>query len=185
MSQSFEATLVRFCAPTLAGIKPGGLFQFKDAEARLRRKAELWDEQLQGLGVRVRLMRYAPRQGSGLVYVYRPTALARRLSGTGTRAMLAELGYDITQPESMLDTLERRLRPAGDFPHEIGLFLGYPLADVVGFMEHRGQNCTYCGCWKSYSDPKSAAFYSDLCRQRTQELCRSYASGVPLVRLAA
>ena len=39
---------------------------------------------------------------------------------------------------------------AADFPHEIGVFLGYPLEDVVGFIRHRGKCFTCCGCWKSY-----------------------------------
>lgn len=39
-----------------------------------------------------------------------------------------------------------------DFPHEIGVFLGYPLKDVVGFIQNKGKNCKCCGCWKVYSD---------------------------------
>ena len=33
---------------------------------------------------------------------------------------------------------------------EIGLFLGYPVEDVLGFIENAGQNCKCCGCWKVY-----------------------------------
>ena len=39
----------------------------------------------------------------------------------------------------------------GDFPHEIGLLLGYPPEDVIGFIENRGQNPLYIGYWKVYS----------------------------------
>ena len=34
--------------------------------------------------------------------------------------------------------------------HEIGVFLDYPLEDVVGFIENAGQNYKCSGCWKVY-----------------------------------
>ena len=51
-----------------------------------------------------------------------------------------------------LDRLRIRLAESS-FPHEIGLFLGYPLADVQGFIAHCGRNYRLCGCWKVYGDP--------------------------------
>ena len=36
------------------------------------------------------------------------------------------------------------------FPHEIGVFLGYPLEDVIGFIKNSGQNSICTGCWKVY-----------------------------------
>ena len=38
------------------------------------------------------------------------------------------------------------------FPHEIGVFLGYPLQDVIGFIENKGMNSKYTGLWKVYGD---------------------------------
>ena len=65
-------------------------------------------------------------------------------------------GYaeDMTVPV-MLTMLGNRIS-CESFPHEIGVFLGYPLADVEGFIRNAGQNCLLCGCWKVYSDPESA-----------------------------
>lgn len=185
MNQSFESALVAFCAPTLAGLKPAGLFHARGDGRALRRKAKEWDERLKGLGIRVRIVKRCEGQGASLVYAYRPLALSRRLSGTGTKALLAELGYDTADLEAMLKRLEERLNEADEFPHEIGVFLGYPLADVVGFMEHQGRNCTCCGCWKSYSDPKAAEVYFRRVKECTEALKRSYAAGTPLVGLAA
>ena len=48
--------------------------------------------------------------------------------------------------------LKERLRTSACFPHEIGLFLGYPLPDVIGFIRNRGRNCKCCGFWKVYSN---------------------------------
>lgn len=41
-----------------------------------------------------------------------------------------------------------------DFPHEMGLILGYPVEDVRGFIENNGQNYLYSGYWKVYENLK-------------------------------
>lgn len=38
------------------------------------------------------------------------------------------------------------------FPHEMGLLLGYPVEDVIGFMLYGGKNSLYSGYWKVYED---------------------------------
>jgi len=55
-----------------------------------------------------------------------------------------------------LTTLRRRLAGAGDgdFPHEVGLFLGYPPEDVLGFIRQDGAHCVCSGIWKAYADPE-------------------------------
>jgi hypothetical protein len=40
-------------------------------------------------------------------------------------------------------------------PHEIGIFLGIPLPDVLGFIRNRGKKALVSGCWKVYHDPAS------------------------------
>ena len=71
--------------------------------------------------------------------------------------ILAPWGYDLSQPlEQVLAHLSQRVDQGGTFPHEIGLFLGYPVEDVVGFMEHKGQNFKLCGPWKVYGDVEAA-----------------------------
>ena len=60
----------------------------------------------------------------------------------------------------MLKRLSQRIRLYADgqtdFPHEIGAFLGYPLADVESFIENRGKNYAYLGYWKVYHDVEQA-----------------------------
>ena len=38
------------------------------------------------------------------------------------------------------------------FPHEMGVFLGYPMADVKGFIKYEGKNYLYSGYWKVYEN---------------------------------
>ena len=52
--------------------------------------------------------------------------------------------------------LRLRSAKAGGFPHEIGLFLGYPLEDVTGFIAAGGAEYRCSGCWKVYGDVEQA-----------------------------
>lgn len=76
---------------------------------------------------------------------------------------------------SNLVSLSRR-----EFPHEIGLFLGYQPEDVEGFRRHRGRSCKLCGYWKVYSDMERAQRLFrryDRCREG---LCARLAGGASL-----
>mgnify|MGYP002197944272 CR=1 FL=1 len=37
-------------------------------------------------------------------------------------------------------------------PHELGIFLGFPLEDVKDFMECKEKKCLLCGYWKVYNN---------------------------------
>ena len=110
--------------------------------------------------------------------------------GFGTILVNIPLSGAITQiidnekVEGALSTLCTRLCVREEFPHEIGLFLGYPLGDVVGFMEHKGKNCLCCGCWKAYTDACAAKRQFDRFNKCTCVYRRLYGEGRPLTKLA-
>lgn len=60
------------------------------------------------------------------------------------------------------------------FPHEIGLFLGYPPADVAAFIRNRGKNYAALGLWKSYVDPDHARAVWARYRRCTHAYTRTY-----------
>ena len=72
-----------------------------------------------------------------------------------------------------------------EFPHEIGLFLGYPPADVEGFIAHKGAGFLACGGWKAYADPKGALQAFQRNRQCADEFRSLHAQGAPLEALAS
>lgn len=151
-----DKALVVHCAPTLAGLKTGSLFTaLHRPEAPLAEQAAAWDRRLAGKGVRLAVLRRG-RQGS-LLYVYRPARLAADLARPRVADFLARRGYDGLDASGAVEQLRRRLAAEASFPHEIGLFLGYPLEDVEGFIANSGRNCKCCGCWKVYGDEEQAA----------------------------
>lgn len=150
-----ERCLVEYCAPTLAGIKTASMFciPLEDAGC-LEAQVAQWDAALRGKGLSLRMLR---RQGNrALLYLFRPARLQQDLDQPGARSLLARYGYRAFQAEEALAQLQTRLREQGGFPHEIGLFLGYPLGDVAGFIRNRGKNCKCSGCWKVYCNELEA-----------------------------
>lgn len=130
----------------------------------------------------LRLLQLGPDRA--LIYVYRIRRLVRDLADPEIRQFLADCGYRDFSVEGALAHLARRImEKGGEFPHEIGLFLGYPLGDVKGFIKHRGQNCKCTGCWKVYCDEREAR--RQFCRfEKCRSIyCRLYREGRALSRL--
>ena len=92
------------------------------------------------------------RQTSALIYVYRHQQLEMDLSRLESQQLLLKVGYSSVVLRPCLELLKERLCYQETFPHEIGLFLGYPVEDVVGFIRHQGKNSKHTGYWKVYGD---------------------------------
>lgn len=154
----FEKFLVEQCAPVLAGIKPGSMFPYTpEGDERLPELLRHWNSVLASKGVAVTSIKRCRRIGGYLIYVYRPRQIEAILAEPAVASFLTECGY--TEGMTLAETLRlltRRLCQGPDFPHEVGVFLGYPLQDVLGFIEHRGANCLCSGCWKVYHEPQRA-----------------------------
>ena len=176
-----DATVVRWAAPTLARIKTGSLFNgaFTSRSQMILELAGL-NRALRRKGVVAIPLRW--KDGKGLIYLYRPKMLARDLADPQAAMLLRECGYESTDPEHCLVELARRMRDSEEFPHEIGLFLGYPPADVDGFMHHR-EDYKLSGLWKVYGDAEEAAKTFARYRRCTEIYLRQYDGGHSLSRL--
>ena len=179
MNRSFETALAAYCAPTLSGLKPASLFHW----AGNPRELASWSRKLSRFGIGVRSLKRCP-DGGCLLYLYRVRAMERVLSDAGNAAFLRSFGY---APEHGVDALLGRLRERiggnGAFPHEIGVFLGYPLEDVRGFIDNGGANYTCCGCWKAYGDPEAARRKFAAYRRCTERYRENLRLGIALEAL--
>ena len=149
-----------------------------------RQKVRQWDKRLAPLGLAVQILLERPCSSWAIVYVYRRTHLERLLSGNACQRFLAKAGYAGTDLDGLLDQLARRLQTQPEFPHEIGVFLGYPLRDVIGFIENRGRNFTCCGFWKSYGDPTEVEARFASYRRCIHTYVNLYEQGTPIEKLA-
>ena len=166
-----ENYLIEYCSPTLASLKSGSLFNCKcSQDAVLDESISEWNSILSSRGIRIHLLRRIDT--TALIYVYRQSSLEDTLSDPEIQTFLHGYGYQACSCcsgciagqcsiENCLMHLEARITCADGssemkFPHEIGIFLGYPLADVAGFIRNKGRNSKCIGTWKVYGDASSA-----------------------------
>ena len=150
-----EETIVRLCAPTLAGIKTGSLFSYSYSKKDdMFLKISSLNKRLSHKGLQFTVLRCA--NGKALIYVYRPNRLKQDLKKRIVQDMLKKSGYDCESCDRCIQYLIRRIRSSDDFPHEIGLFLSYPPKDVLGFIENNAADYKFTGYWKVYGDEKFA-----------------------------
>lgn len=206
----FERVIVRHCSPALVGIKPACLFNVPGdfarhgkqqptggqspsqlRNARLDALVERANRQLAGTSVHVRVL--ARRSCGALVLVYRPQLLAHELSAPRAAATMFSWGYETRGSgwlEAAITLLGRRLENRqrcsanGGFPHEVGLFLGYPYDDVMAFIEHEGRDYLCCGCWKVYSNQESAEACFARYKRCTRDCEAMLGRGATLAELA-
>lgn len=144
-----EKALIHHCAPTLAGLKSAGLFRyFYESRQSAEEEIAQTDALLQAKGVYVEALIW--NKDSVLIYTYRLNHLQRELQNPEAFEILQEYGYVGCDAGSCIRHLKKRVCECACFPHEIGIFLGYPPEDVRGFIENSGQNCKCCGIWKVY-----------------------------------
>lgn len=177
-----EQTLVAHAAPTLARLKTGSLFNLACPNPTgLALEIQAVSPLLREKGVRLTVLRQ--KEGRYLLYLYREQELESALSDPEVRAFLDKYGYDDFTPAAALTRLRMRLRASEGFPHEIGVFLGYPLPDILGFICNEGRNCLCCGVWKVYADRDGAERTFARYRKCTEAYMRLFAEGCPLSRL--
>ncbi len=159
-----ESFLIWRCAPVIAGMKSANLVSvskvsFPSAEEQVLRISQE-DSPLKfaiicGCAQRV------------LVFVYREDLLERALCSPAASLWLEQYGYTKNMSVAQkVERLTRRLEKENNcasceqgraaFPHEVGVFLGYPLEDVKGFVLHGGQGAKISGYWKVYGDEERA-----------------------------
>lgn len=164
-----EEMLVSYCSPTLSGLKTGSLFSCPcDSKKKMSGEISNFNQKLSKKGIRILPVRISGRRA--LIYVYRPEKLKQDFFDEKVQTILAHKGYDCTNQNRCVCRLVEKLRKDSEFPHEIGLFLGYPAEDVKGFIENKAASSKCSGCWKVYGDEQTAMNLFEEYRKCT-EIC--------------
>jgi hypothetical protein len=173
--------LIRCCAPTMASLKTGNMFNCPfDSKEEMTVELRRLNQVLGPKGLRIIPLRW--NDGRALVYLYRLKMLEKDLQNDLATQLLAECGYTCGNPNGCFAQLVIRLRDLQEFPHEVGLFLGYPPADVDGFM-HQRYACKLSGIWKVYDDVEGATRQFARCKRCTEVYLQRYRQGYSLDRL--
>jgi len=140
------------CAPLLTGIKVSNLLQIRSEQ--MEEVFRMFE------GTQISCHVLSQKECKTAILLYRRNRLIRYLSQEDVRKLMEEFGYSETVLEQILEKLSVHYQAYvdgnADFPHEIGLFLGYPPEDVWGFIEKKAEDCKLVGCWKVYGDEEEA-----------------------------
>lgn len=151
-SKRRQFELVAQCAPFLKGMRKASVLSVEKE----------WVRELYSLigptDISCRIL--VVRRNRCLAFIYRKEGLKEALSDRKVRQFLREYGYGEEELDKDITRLSVRMnRYSKDeitFPHEIGVFLDYPLKDVKAFIENNGKNSLLTGYWKVYHDPERA-----------------------------
>jgi len=154
MVNTFTDNLVKYCSPVLAGIKTANMFTFFDNFQNISTIIDSYNKVFNSLGIYFYILN-SNKKGS-LIYVCRLDMLKKDLQKKYIKNFMTKEGYNINKPEQCIQLLSYKIKSKSEFPHEIGLFLSYPIYDVLGFIENKGNNFKYCGYWKVYSNENYA-----------------------------
>ncbi len=146
--QNIATQLALQCAPVIAGVKIANLLCINlDCEQKLNEIMSNSD-----------MMIYKLCTGKkGVTYlVYRKAELETYILSKPVKTFFKSEGYTDFSLESILIRFKSRyakyMDKHEDFPHEMGLLLGYPIEDVKGFVENKGKDYLYSGYWKVYKN---------------------------------
>lgn len=145
---SVEFQLALQCAPLITGIKISNLLMVA-AE-----NEDLVMDLVQGSGITCFCVMRTTKKTAFLLY--RKVKLEAYIFKPEVQQLLRKLGYEDFSLENVLHSFRKKyqahMNQGKQFPHEMGLLLGYPVEDVVGFMDNNGKNYLYSGYWKVYAD---------------------------------
>ena len=145
---SIPLQLALQCAPVISGIKISNLLTIPVKSLRelsvVLKKTELSFRILY------------PGRERLVILIYREAKLREYLSREEVMAFIYKCGYETSDISKIFPVFVKRymryMELKQNFPHELGLFLGYPIEDVEGFIKENGKNYLYSGYWKVYKD---------------------------------
>lgn len=145
---AIETQLVLQCTPVLVGLKVSNLLTIE------KQQLVTLQQYIQQAKLSCYVLLKTDKKVA--VLVYQKYQLVKYLCKQEIMYFLQSFGYCSTRLEDCLERLSKRYetywKKTGEFPHEMGIFLGYPMEDVQGFIEKEGREFLLNGYWKVYHD---------------------------------
>ena len=149
-------------APVLVGLKPAAIFTVSREEKRMlesilvqRGNGKTERKEESELSI---LTLYSGDKDS--ILLYRKETLLRHMQDQRVKRFLYSLNLGYREEEDWILRFKERFQSyKGDgeaFPHEVGIFLGYPLWDIRAFIKNPRQKAKLTGYWKVYFDVEGA-----------------------------
>jgi hypothetical protein len=170
------------CSEVLAEVKPANLISIVNRKRPCGRNLyQIWKSENTEVRARLNSIEFLElnsSENSILLLCYSKTGLERHLSHSGIRTLLDKTGYNREASlEEMLESLKVRIKNSEQFPHEIGLFIGYPPKDVAAFMGLINLPLTCQAPWKIYGNPLESLNLVEQYRCCRQKMCSILTGG--------
>lgn len=150
--QKLKLYLVNQCAPVIKGLKPATMLMIEN-QYLLNFYLLAMEWQLEWF------LLYGGLKKS-VVLLFHSDALNGYLNQFEVKQFLKQMGYEQVLLDDKLRQLGERIGRYHEFnheyPHELGIFLGYPIGDVLGFLKQKGEHVLYRGYWNVYCDVEEA-----------------------------
>lgn len=172
-----EYALGVHCGVTFANLKPASLFWLKKEN---NGDLEYYRRCFAKKNFRFVTMKEEP--GRLLFYVFRYDALKKVLFEEKNKIFLRDRGYEYGSVCGAVVRLREKMSEQAAFPHEIGIFLGYPLEDVCGFIGNAKGSCL-AGYWKVYGEPEKKAKLFTRYKKCSECICGKLMQGRPLTSI--
>lgn len=180
---NFEEFIISFFAPVISGVKPANLFSINPIYYP---RIKTYLQKLNRISSKKEILfTIIPKsKNRALIFAINKRLMAKICKQRDNINFLSRYNYplhaDISQT---INHIVYRLKEAKEFPHEVGLFLGYPLEDVVGFIKYQGRNYLCCNSWKVYSNVNVANKLHDLYQNSIFEIRKKWEEGTSLFEL--
>lgn len=174
--KELKTQLALQCAPLLTGIKLSNLLTVardhaEDVE-RLFRDTDITVHTLYRTEHRITLL------------LFREKELLAYLNRKEVKETMKLFGYQTLRLIDIFEKLcaryQKYMSDHQSFPHELGLLLGYPVEDVVGFIENEGRNYLYSGYWKVYGNVTRARSTFERYNAAREEAIRLISAGMEI-----
>lgn len=175
---NLEERLVFHCGPAMTGIKPSNIMSFKYQEYLcIKDTLKNIENSLKRRGIFFETL--FTSEAYVLIMIYKESVLETCLKCEVGKKILKEQGYpNCSNAYEYIEFLKKRIKDSnGEFPHEIGVFLGYPIEDIMGFIKHKGRDFKLNGYWKVYGDEKKASGMFQKYNECRKKLCNQIARG--------
>lgn len=150
----FDKYMLFLLAPVVGGLKPSSTITLKKDS----KEYFIWNNYKEIFLNKINLKHILLREDDKaiILLIYSEKKLESFINNKETKEFLLKLGYDFKgNLDNILDKLVQRYNKF-HCPHELGVFLGIPLEDVIDFMECTTKKCLLCGYWKVFNNSDSA-----------------------------
>lgn len=153
--ECIEKFLIYNVSLVISGVKPSATVTIKKGNENLYDKWIKYGVHfLESIGLKYVNLREC--DNALIILIYNEDLLKSYVFRDENKKFLIQIGYEEENNISKYLFILKDRYKEFNCPHELGIFLGFPLNDVKDFMECKKDKCLSCGYWLVYNNLREA-----------------------------